>query len=194
MRREDIVVGAEYAQTAPLAYGVEPRVGATRIRWVSTDPNMRMLTEYVRGEGRSWQPRNRQFVHKSQAVAYPDAVGRVFRVAAEEGKTEIQVVERYNKGELPAEMYAHKQGDEWQWVPTMVAPAAVHRTWADHVQAHNEAVERREQAWMVRAPYSIRSQVESVLEDAIKFKGDRDEGVRYVRTVIAEVLEGRNEE
>lgn len=145
MKRQDVVIGVEYAATAALAYGREPRTRASRVRFTDTRPGpwLRVLTSaYKAGasvvDGKpAWTSIKTELVKSgtadaNQAARLPESFrgAIVAKYGAFPGKPkisdEVTYVDAGIKGGLPGE---YERGGEW--FPTLVVPAEIHRTWAD---------------------------------------------------------------
>lgn len=152
MKRADVVIGTEYAEHGPLAYGRVPNQAPAKVRFTSLEPNHRAVTVYVVTGVQDEEIRG-----LVQRRVYGEPVRRYItddwhhlptswyaaKVNAREGDV-IDVVEAVAnpRGAIPGERFI---GDEWK--PNMILPAAVHMTWAEH-EAKQEAtrVEQYERA------------------------------------------------
>lgn len=176
MKREDIVIGVEYSKTGPHAYGREPSVKPVKVRFVSLQPDMRLLTEWEWQEDPvglgqpGWTQVGEEFITSENALAYPDNVSRHFRVERERNRTNYghrtKVVERVKgAGLLPAEERRfNKLTRESEWVKTLVAPAAVHRTWEAQLKLEQDFKDEASRAKRRRAPAAYRNAIEEVVE------------------------------
>lgn len=149
MKREDIVLGVEYCKTAPLAYGQEPHVTPAKVRFTSKDPNYRVVDTFAT------DPDHPEFTRiiKSEVTKNYHDLPRNMRLAKIEnldGPWKIYNPRDHEKGSLPAERWSNGE-----WIPTMVAPAAVHRTWAEHERNQAEARERAKARQLAAAPGNV---------------------------------------
>lgn len=140
MKKTDIQIGVEYAATAPLAWGREPIVTPRRVRFTSTKTG-RWVVRYTAHGGigpmgrLQWITDSAEVIDLSKVQDQPSTrPGQVV-----EGATTVYI-STPDVGLLPAERW---DGNEWR--PTVVAPADVHRTWAELEGAEAETVERRAQ-------------------------------------------------
>lgn len=95
MKRQDVQVGVEYAETAPLAYGREPRVTPKRVRFTDTRPGPwgRVITQRRRDDGSGWIVTESKIVNLSstegrQARSLPTGLREAF--VAKWGRDEVQ--------------------------------------------------------------------------------------------------------
>lgn len=180
MRREDIVIGVEYCETAPHAYGVEPRTTPYKVRFLSTNPNMREVRTYEwkrhpllsDSQVFNWHKVSSEFLPASQAIAFDDDNARNQRVAKEripmaeretEGKHYIKLVAPMEKGALLAERARRRNGVE-EWEKDLVTPASVHRTWAEHREAQAKMEADALAAKKLRAPGALTSNIGTTVE------------------------------
>jgi hypothetical protein len=186
MKRQDVQIGVEYAETAPLAYGREPRVTPKRVRFTDNRPGPwgRVITQRRRDDDSGWTVAESKIVNLSstegrQARSLPTSLREAF--VAKWGRDEVQerksiagnpydlitrVIDRDAipadgevtylnteiKGGLPAERWDPARQE---WRTTLIAPAYVHRTWAEV-----EAQQAERQA--VRADLDAKSRVDDI--------------------------------
>lgn len=168
MRRDEIKIGVEYCETAPHAYGNEPRVAAYKVKFTDTVPRL-MLVHY------KWDPNGgplqtgmlvedrMEYVTFEQALAYETDRGRSFRVASER-RQPVSLIKHFDYQDgLPAIRCTTRNGVEY-WHPTLVRPAAVHRTWEEHLAKQAKAEASALAAKKARAPAAFESDLRSVVQ------------------------------
>lgn len=175
MRRDEIFPGVEYCETGPHAYGREPSVAQpNKIRFLTTNPNMRLVVEYEWQHGVSLgsvvpQEVGRKHLPVGRAVAYPEEVARLWRIERESGRANpgnrIEVVQKFEPGSLACERWTNGQ-----WVPGMGKPAAVHRTWEQWEEKQAESRRFRAEEKLKRAPNVIKADLASAAEAAVLLK------------------------
>lgn len=167
MRRQDVQIGVEYAETAALAYGREPRVAPMRVRFTDTRPGpwARKVTMVRTAEG-SWDSVDTEIVHLSatgslQLQSLPRSLRDAFvakwghdepverrTVSGKAYTTTIRTIKAeaipvggeviYLDDSIKGGLPAERWSvQDARWHPTLVAPAWVHRTWSE-VQAKQD--------------------------------------------------------
>lgn len=174
MKRSEIVIGTEYAATGRLAYGNEPRVRARRVRFTSLTPAT-MVRTLVKSEG--------YFADGDRIL--DTAFGPVSATPQPQYATrrQVEVGETYKvvtwvQGGLPAETWNGER-----WVAGLVAPAEVHRTWAEH----STSVEARKAERAARAPERTALALAQALAVALEVEGvdDKTAAIEYLEGLLA---------
>jgi hypothetical protein len=175
MKRDEIKIGTEYAATGKLAYGVEPRVRARRVRFTEKTPAVLVRT-WVKAAypGRDTLAGLAYVTRANRPVETP-------RYSVGEGETWVEVVA------IPGGLPAQTMNSEGEWVRTLVAPAEVHRTWETH-QADLDAQAARRAA---AAPHHVETLLVSTLVAAMRVEGieTKAEAVAYVEGLLAQAAE-----
>lgn len=174
----------EYSDTAPLAYGVEPHTTARKIRFTGTAPSIVVVDCRVNPDPEAkgiqrWSEIGHRIEPRYNLGEYENSPYEACRKAAERGETEFTYANKFETGSIPAEVWRENKEE---WVPTVIRPAAVHRTWAEHEARTADRKAREEQARMERAPYNLHTAVREAMDAARLISPDTP-----VSTVIDEI-------
>lgn len=156
MKRADIQIGVEYAETGALAYGREPQVAPKRIRFTSLTPHTWVSVGIVEEHGttrvsrinrqpteqkrRTIRVTNRQMV---EIAGMPADVLTWEGARAQPVGTEVRYLDTrfsaLDKATLPCERY---NPDTGAWEDGLARPADVHRTWDEVEQDRRDRARR----------------------------------------------------
>lgn len=200
MRRDEIDLTVEYCETAPHAYGAEPRVTPNQLRFLSLEPYtwvhtwevVPYVTEHIPAkEGRTTIKETGtpvampvQQARKSAHTAYVDrfSYARTLKPGAAFSTWDQSI-----KGHLLAE---RKRGDTWHQV--LAQPAAVHRTWSAHLAEKGERDAARHATKVKQAPRNFRNAVQEAIENAVlildNLPGDAKTSHQDIRLFIDEEI------
>jgi hypothetical protein len=155
MKATDILLGTEYCETGPLAYGVEPHVASPRrVKFVDLTPGWGWVKKYlvkdtdygprpvVDGPAHIANPRKTEFRH---VASYTD---RIPPLANKPVGFEAYTFTP-SKGFYLADIWNDTQQE---WYRGLAQPAGIHRTWAEFADKEAEKAKARVTGKVATAP------------------------------------------
>ncbi len=176
MKASDVVLGVEYCETGPLAYGNEPSINPWKVRFTELPrPGWGWLYTMAAGETKTqrrrkgdelqtrWQQIRREIVNiNDSSIARNQAVASTYGLPKIAEAGTVGYVWEPAKGHYPAERWMH---DRDAWVPGLVQTASIHRTWAEWEEQLRARQEIRRQQELGRAPHAY----QSALRELVKY-------------------------
>lgn len=186
MRRDEIEIGVEYAEHGPLTYGKTPSRTPARVRFISKDPQTRMVRTYRKVVDLSAGWNQIRTWWTNEYALYPSSL------QVKEGKdtpvggtfTTYRPSET-PQGGLPGEI---TYDDGKTWSPHPVAPAAVHMTWQQYLDSQRERQESARLRRVNQAPQKMSSSWANIVEAARDLDMSYDEFNAWVESMRKVVI------